>query len=144
MTRFIRILLFFYKGFRGTFMDRFTLHADHLDILWFWLMLPHVGHACACYPQGTLHSPNCLLRLSSSGLTTLIIWLNLFNWIMLENSHLKLLMTIACQLGLKLNIQYPMFTPRTAWQRHSLSDFKWLLDRWSYVPSSWSLLGAMQ
>ena len=67
MTRFARILLFFYKGFRGTFVDRFTLLADHLDTLWYWLMLPHVGHTCACCPQGTLHSPNCWLRLSSSG-----------------------------------------------------------------------------
>ena len=114
----------FLQRIQGTFVDRFTLHADHLDTLWFWLTLPHVGHTCACCPQGTLHSPNCWLRLSSSGLTTLIIRSNLFDWIMLENSHLKLLMTIASQLGLKLNIMYPMFTPRTAWQRLSLSAYK--------------------
>ena len=64
---------FFYNGFRGTFVDRFNLHADHLDTLWFWLTLPQVGHTCACCPQGMLHSPNCWLRLSSSGLITLII-----------------------------------------------------------------------
>ena len=105
-------------------MDRFILHADHLDILWFWLKLPHVGHTCAWCPQGTLHSRNCWLRLFSSGLTTLIIQANLLYWIMLENSHLKLLLTIAYRLGLKLNILYPMFTPRTAWQRHLLSAYK--------------------
>ncbi|KAM1579917.1 hypothetical protein ACFX1Z_041299 [Malus domestica] len=101
MTRFVRILPFFYNGLRGTFVDRFTLLADHLDTLWFWLTFPHVGHTCDCCPQKTLHAPNYWLRLSSSGLNTLIIQSNLFNWIMLENSHLKLLMTIACRLGLK-------------------------------------------
>ena len=95
----------FYKEFKGISVDLFNHLVDHFDILWFWLTLLHVGHTCACCPQGTLHSPNCWLRLSSSGLTTLIIRSNLFDWIMLENSHLKLLMTIACRLGLKLNIQ---------------------------------------
>ena len=55
----------FYNGFRGTFVDRFTFHADHLDTSWFWLTLPHVGHTYACYPQGTLYSQNGWLRLSS-------------------------------------------------------------------------------
>ncbi|KAM1202909.1 hypothetical protein ACFX2J_018794 [Malus domestica] len=47
MTRFVRILPFFYNGFRGTFVDRFNLPAGHLDILWFWLTFPHIGHTCA-------------------------------------------------------------------------------------------------
>ena len=78
----------------------------HLGILWFWLTLPHVGHTCACCPQGTLLSPNCWLRLSSSRLTTLIIRSNMLDWIMLENSHLKFFMTIACQL--RIEVKHPV------------------------------------
>ncbi|KAJ0908790.1 putative ribonuclease H-like superfamily [Helianthus annuus] len=41
------------------------------------------------------------------------IKLETFGWIMRESSHLKRLMTIVCQSGLMLNIQYLMFTHKT-------------------------------
>lgn len=44
-----------------------------------------------------------------------------FDWIRLENSRRKYLMTIPCSLGLKLSTQYPMFIPKTAWQKRLLS-----------------------
>ena len=47
----------FYKGFKGTFVDSFNHLANHLDTLWYWLMLLHVGHTCGCSLQAAFSTP---------------------------------------------------------------------------------------
>ncbi|PRQ55300.1 hypothetical protein RchiOBHm_Chr1g0323061 [Rosa chinensis] len=46
------------KESKVIFVDLFNHHADHLDILWCWLMHRHAGHMSCYCPQGTLHLLN--------------------------------------------------------------------------------------
>ncbi|PRQ60883.1 hypothetical protein RchiOBHm_Chr0c29g0501121 [Rosa chinensis] len=49
---------------------------------------------------------------------------------MLGSLHQRLLMIIACPLGLMLNILFLMFIPKMVSQKPPLNDYKWLLEHW--------------
>lgn len=42
------VLILFLHRIQGDFVDRFNQLADHLDILWRWLICRHIGHV-SCY-----------------------------------------------------------------------------------------------
>ena len=56
---------------------------------------------------------------------------------MLVNSHLKFLMTIACQLELMLNILLPIHILKMVWLNHLSGDFKLLLMKSKLLVSTW-------
>jgi len=86
----------FENEFKAIYVDQFIYHLGHLDISWFYLMLPLDGHMFICFLLVMLRLLNCLSKLFDYEHYSLIIQPSQFVLIMPMNFLPEYLMIFSC------------------------------------------------